>query len=187
MAIKFDGTTLTNIIYNGVSLGKVIFNGVTVWTKELFIFKQNDKSLSNGCTLKRYKYSGNSNYEFNADTGGTFNVYANGSNGAEYCDVRITTFDITDFDKLEIIAKCNDGNSSNIRTGMTLLDEKGNELEHLIISNSHSKTSNKITTSFKTFTIDISKYSGKLILHLNATIWKSNIWSVFYIKRIRVY
>ena len=184
MAFKFNGTDLKNIIYNGVSLGKVIFNDVTVWIKELFIFANGNTSFSNGCTVKKHASSGNSYYEF---LDGNFNVVANGSNGAEYCDARITTFDISNFDKLEIIAKCSISDSNQARVAMNLLDGNANELEGLAISNSHSNSSRKITTSFKTFTIDISKYSGKLILHLNSTTWRSNLWSIFYIKSIRVY
>ena len=177
MALKFNGTTLANVIYNGVSLGKVIFNGVTVWTKELFIFKQNDKSLSNGCKVTRFQYSGNSNYEFNANTDGTFNVYANGSGGS-YCDARITTFDISDSNKLEIVAKAN---TTDGRTLINLYDSTGSTVLTEAIKDE------QVTTSFKTFTIDISKYKGKIILHINSTIWSSNAWSVFYIKSIRVY
>lgn len=174
MAFKFNGTDLKNIIYNGVSLGKVIFNGVTVWIKELFIFKEGDISLSNGCTVTRYQYSGNSYYEF---LDGSFNVVANGGGGS-YCDTRITTFDISDFDKLEVVAKAN---TTDGRTLINLYDSTGSTVLAEAIKDE------QVTTSFKTFTIDISKYTGKLILHINSTIWSSNAWSVFYIKSIRVY
>lgn len=174
MAFKFNGIDLKNVIFNGVSLGKVIFNGVTVWIKELFIFKEGDTSLSNGCTVTRYQYSGNSYYEF---LDGSFNVVANGGGGS-YCDARITTFDISDFDKLEIVAKTN---TTDGRTLINLYDSTGSTVLAEAIKDE------EVTTSFKTFTIDISKYKGNIILHINSTIWSSGAWSIFYIKSIRVY
>lgn len=175
MAFKFNGTTLKNVIYNGVSLGKVIFNGVTVWTKELFVFKEGNTSLSNGCTVTRYQYSGNSYYEF---LDGSFNVVANGEGGS-YCDARIKTFDISDFNKLEIVAKCNDPN--NKRTLIDIYDATGTTMLKEIVADSN------VTTSYKTFTADISGYTGKIVLHINSTIWTSDAWSIFYIKSIRAY
>lgn len=174
MAFKFNGTDLKNVIFNGVSLGKVIFNGVTIWTKELFIFKNGNTSLSNGCELSKYQYSGNSYYEF---LDGNFNVVANGGAGS-YCDARITTFDISDFDKLEIVAKTN---TTDGRTLINIYNSTGNTLLKEAITDA------QVTTSFNTFTIDISEYTGKIILHINATIWSSNAWSIFYIKSIRAY
>lgn len=176
MALKFNGTDIKNIIYNGVSLGKLIFNGVTVWLKEMIIFANGNTSLSNGCTLVKFSSSGNSYHEF---LDGTFNVVANGSAGAQ-CVSRITTFDITDFDNLEIIAKTNE-NSDKVRTDIDLLDINGNTLKSLIISNAN------ITTSFKTFTIDISGYTGQVIIHIKSTIWSGGKWGIIYFKNMRVY
>ena len=175
MAFKFNGTDLKNIIYNGVSLGKVIFNGVTVWIKELFIFSEGNTSFSNGCTIKKFQSSGNSYYEYGD---GLLKVVANGEGGS-YCDARITTFDVSDFSKLEIIAKCNDPN--NKRTLIQIYNATGTTMLKEIVADSN------VTTSYKTFTADISGYTGKIVLHINSTIWTSDAWSVFYIKSIRVY
>lgn len=174
MSFIFDGTGLKSIICDAVSLTKVIADGVTVWIKELFIFANGNTSLSNGCTIKKFQSSGNSYYEF---LDGNLNVVANGSGGS-YCDARITTFDVSDFDKLEIVAKTN---TTDGRTLINLYDSTGNNVLKEAITDA------QVTTSFKTFTVDISEYTGKLILHINSTIWTSNAWSIFYIKSIRAY